>query len=218
MRTSVAVSVGLTIVCAGVAGATPSTLIWIPSTDVQASGTRHLGIDNYFPPGEGESLPVDIGLTLGGVRVEYGLDWFGGEDDPLQFNAKVLLTDEAESAVRAVIGAYAVGTNRSTTGYDIIYALASKEFKFGRLTAGYGVGDCDLLAPDHNMLVLGWDRALNDRWWVAVDYQGGESSFGALSAGAAYTLAPGASVIVGFVDLRAPGSDDMVTTQVDLEF
>jgi hypothetical protein len=218
MRQTIALSVLCLLASAGVAGATPSTLIWIPSTDVQAEGTRHLGVDNYFPPGEGESLPVDVGLTLGARRVEYGFDWFGGEADPLQFNGKVLLLDQPRSRVRAVVGAYAVGTNRDTTGYDIVYALASKELPFGRVTAGYGVGDRDLLAPDHDMVLLGWDRTLNDRWWVAADYQSGKSAFGALSVGAAYTVAPNASVILGFVDLRAPGSDDMITTQVDVNF
>ena len=38
----------LTIAAATVAMATPSTQIWIPSTDVQGYGTFHLGIDNYF--------------------------------------------------------------------------------------------------------------------------------------------------------------------------
>ena len=38
----------LTIATAGVAMATPATQIRIPSTDVQAFGTFHLGIDNYL--------------------------------------------------------------------------------------------------------------------------------------------------------------------------
>jgi hypothetical protein len=218
MRLALAASLALLLGCAGLVGATPSTLVWIPSTDMQGSETSHLGVDNYFPPVEGDSLPVDIGLTLGSGRLEYGVDWFGGEDDPLQFNAKALLLDQPESGVRAVVGAYAVGTDRRTTGYDIIYALASKEFEFGRLTAGYAVGDRDLLAPDHQMVLLGWDRTLNDRWWAAVDYQSGESSFGALSAGTAYAFAPDASLLIGFVDMKAPGSDDLVTVQLDLNF
>jgi hypothetical protein len=208
----------LLLLLPGWALATPSTLVWIPSTDLQAPDTRHLGIDNYSPPGEGESLPVDVGLTLGSPRSEYGVDWFGGEDDPLQFNAKVLVAEQPESGFRAVVGAYAVGTDRNTTGYDIVYALASKEFDFGRLTAGYGVGDRELLAPDRKMLLLGWDRTLSDRWWAAVDYQSGRSSFGALGVGAAYSFAPNVSVLLGFVDLRAAGSDDMITTQVDVNF
>jgi len=41
-------AMALTIGATGVAMATPSTQIWIPSTDVQAFGTYHLGIDNYI--------------------------------------------------------------------------------------------------------------------------------------------------------------------------
>jgi hypothetical protein len=218
LRWTIAISLAWLLVAAQGAIATPSTLIWIPSTDLQAAGTRHLGIDNYFPPGSGESLPVDVGLTIGSPRAEYGLDWFGGEDDPVQFNAKVLVAEQPGSGFRAVLGAYAVGTDRDTTGYDIIYALASKESRFGRLTAGYGVGDRDLLAPDHEMLMLGWDRAWSDRWWMAADFQSGKSGFGALGVGAAYAFTPDISLLIGFVDLRAPGGDDMVTTQLDINF
>jgi hypothetical protein len=59
---------------------------------------------------------------------------------------------------------------------------------------------------------------LTDRWWAAIDYQSGKSSFGALGIGAAHSLTPEISVLVGFVDLRAPGSDDMLTVQVDINF
>ena len=46
------------VLCAGSASrshATPSTQIWIPSTDVQAFNVWHLGLDNYFrSTGSGE--------------------------------------------------------------------------------------------------------------------------------------------------------------------
>lgn len=41
-------AMALILAAAGVAMATPSTQIWIPSTDVQGFGTFHLGIDNYI--------------------------------------------------------------------------------------------------------------------------------------------------------------------------
>lgn len=50
--------------------ATPSTQIWIPSTDIQKFGTFHLGLDNYVretqDTEDGERLHIyDFGLTTG---------------------------------------------------------------------------------------------------------------------------------------------------------
>ena len=57
------VSLAMTFVvtAAGAALATPSTQVWIPSTDIQAKGTWHLGIDNYF-------APHDAGVTSHAAR------------------------------------------------------------------------------------------------------------------------------------------------------
>src|SRR6476620_5033289 len=42
------VGVGLLAVAATSSWATPSSIIFIPSTDVQAPNTNHLGLDSYF--------------------------------------------------------------------------------------------------------------------------------------------------------------------------
>ena len=51
----------LSVIYAVAAHATPSTLIWIPSTDIQADKTWHLGIDNYFSPNAGTRSATDVG-------------------------------------------------------------------------------------------------------------------------------------------------------------
>jgi len=52
-----------------IANATPSTQIWIPSTDVQPFKKMHLGIDTYIKTqsrdGTTEPTVTNIGLTMG---------------------------------------------------------------------------------------------------------------------------------------------------------
>src|SRR6266581_4285157 len=84
----VTMAMTLTIAASGIALATPSTQIWIPSTDIQGYKTLHLGIDNYFRASGkgGNGGPVrdpnvyDIGLTAGvlpfeKVQLEIGADY-----------------------------------------------------------------------------------------------------------------------------------------------
>jgi len=60
---------------------------------------------------------------------------------------------------------------------------------------------------------------ISENLWVAVDYMGGDNSFGALSYGFAWKFAPNTSVIFGYVD---QSNDDLVadsfTVQVDIDF
>src|ERR1035437_2696660 len=76
---------------------TPSTLVWIPSTDIQPSGTWHLGIDNYFTArNTGQATVYDLGPEYGfaGGRAEAGIDYISPNDSPLFFNIKYLVTPE----------------------------------------------------------------------------------------------------------------------------
>src|SRR5512138_258105 len=68
-----ALAATMTVAAAGAALATPSTQIWIPSTDIQAYKTLHLGIDNYFrasgvpkaTSATRDANVMDVGLTAG---------------------------------------------------------------------------------------------------------------------------------------------------------
>ncbi len=96
------ISAGLT----HLALATPSTQIWIPSTDIQPFNVWHLGLDNYlrssdkshFVEGQRDPNIFDAGLTVGvlpfeAVKAEIGADYLVNgtayDDHPLYFNAKV---------------------------------------------------------------------------------------------------------------------------------
>src|SRR5512143_530064 len=99
-----AMAAALTIMSSGVAGATPSTQIWIPSTDIQAFKTFHLGFDDYVrvqknPDGNFGPVIYDAGLTAGvlpfeKIQMEVGIDYirYGVtpfDDSPVYFNAKL---------------------------------------------------------------------------------------------------------------------------------
>lgn len=204
------------LILAGVAHATPSTLIWIPSTDIQVDST-HLGIDAFRTSGNADDPATDIGLTFGNGRYEWGIDYFEGIDDPIYLNAKALLKDETPTSPRLVAGFYGYGTE-SSTSYNIVYLLGSKTLEIGRFTAGYGVGRSEALGDDNAMIMLGFDRAIGDKWWAAVDYQGGESGFGALSAGVACTISPTTSVLLGYDWFNDDSLADALTVQLDINF
>ena len=57
---------------------------------------------------------------------------------------------------------------------------------------------------------------ISDKLWLAVDYQGGNNSFGAISAGAAWYFAPNVSVILGY-DHYTLNVDDTITIQLDID-
>lgn len=207
------------------AGATPSTLVWIPSTDLQADRTWHLGIDNYFaPPRAGvDNTPVyDFGLEYGfaGGRAEVGLDYLTGFADPIFFNAKYRLSAETDTTPAVAVGAYNLGTRAGVTDFNMVYLLASKILAPLRLTLGYCHGNPAALGRDENMLMAGVDAVLtaDGKWWGAVDYQSGKNVFGALSAGVSYAFAPNVSLLVGYDWYNDRDLSDTVTTQLDLNF
>jgi hypothetical protein len=207
-----------------VALATPSTLVWIPSTDIQTNNTWHLGVDNYFSPTAGTRSATDIGPEYGfwNGRAEAGFDYLGGQDDPLFFNLKFLLTPEQKSVPAVAVGIYNVGTKSGVTDDDMLFVVGSKTFGAARLTLGYSHGNRSTLGQGENMLLAGIDGYLtkDKKWWGAVDYQNGQSAFGALSFGVAYYFTPKISLILGYdiYDNQTLNPDSTITTQLDVNF
>jgi len=91
-------AMALTVTVTGMALATPSTQIWIPSTDIQPFMVGHLNIDNYFrssgvakaPPNGAatrDANVMDIGPTVGilpfeKIQAEVGFDYLVIANDP----------------------------------------------------------------------------------------------------------------------------------------
>jgi hypothetical protein len=151
-------SLAMTLVAAaaGAALATPSTQIWIPSTDIQAFKTVHLGIDNYFrassePYGRDVNV-MDVGLTAGilpfeKIQAEIGFDYLTiaanpNDNHPFSFNAKIATPEDSifKFSPALAVGIYNCGptnygitgdgvTPRApfiTSGQNIVYALAAR--------------------------------------------------------------------------------------------
>jgi len=231
--------------CAGAASATPSTQIWIPSTDVQAYKTLHLGIDNYIRvkrASDGSRWPTayDVGLTAGvlpfeKLQMEVGIDYiyFGVDamdNHPIYFNAKLATPENSlfKNSPAIAVGGYNFGL-ASETNLNLVYGLVAKTIPIvGRLSAGYYVGNDGLLVDQNGAkaehgILLSWDRVISeidDRLWVGVDYQGGENAFGALNFGASWAFSKNVSVIFGYdiYNRKATGGEQTFTTQVDINF
>jgi len=152
----VTLAMTLTMAATGIAMATPSTQIWIPSTDVQAFKTLHLGIDNYFrASGKPKSPPtlistrdanvMDIGLTAGllpfeKLQMEIGVDYLvianePNDNHPLSGNFKIGTPEESlfKFSPALAFGMYNIGPSQPAgnapfvvSGQNIIYGLAAK--------------------------------------------------------------------------------------------
>lgn len=169
--------------------ATPSTQIWIPSTDVKSLKDFHIDIDNYTrfsPKSDAGPNYYNIGLSAGllpfeNVKLEAGVDFLttGSQNDnvfdnhPFYFNAK-LGTPEDAFGVKGLpafaVGAYNLGTydkNAISTRQNIVYGLVAKTLPVvGRLSAGGYYGSERALANGTNLknnnsgIMASWDRSM----------------------------------------------------------
>jgi hypothetical protein len=209
-------SVLLSSLVASAAFATPTSIIWNPSVDVQAPKTTHLGFDTYFTP-DGENFYTnDAGLTWGlGSGVEVGLDYISPlPKGNVQFNAKWGMPEKG-SAPAFAVGAQFFGDK--DVAPNIFYALLAKTFgTSGRFHLGAYTGNNDVLA-DESGVIIAWDKTFNAKWWGAVDYASGDG-YGVLSFGGAYKFAPNVGVLLGYVIPNISGARNQITTQVDIDF
>lgn len=230
------------VMIGGVAYATPSTQIWIPSTDIQPYKKVHFGADTYIKTasqdnGVTEPTVTNLGLTVGVLpwekfQMEVGIDYrdIGGNHAyPLLFNAKVGIPEDAlyKYSPAIAVGGYDFGTKSDVTDNNLFYALVAKTIgKLGRLSAGYYTGNDKLLiktdgTKDNDGVLLSWDRTISeisDKLWLAVDYQGGKSAYGALSFAFAWKFAPNVGVIYGYDIYNESALKPTATIQLDIDF
>ena len=240
-------------ICAGMVAftafdsfATPSTQIWIPSTDVQGFGVLHLGWDSYIKTkshaGVYEGTVTNGGITVGVlpfkiIGLEIGIDYRdinAVHQYPVYFNAKLGIPEDAFFKYQPAIavGGFDFGTQKGFSTYDITYGLLAKNIlKSGRISAGYYFGNDKLLVnfskldingtpeKDNNGLLLSWDRTmteLSDKLWLAIDYMGAKNSYGAVSFGLSYAIVPDASFIIGY-DIYNDNSSYKPTVTVQID-
>jgi hypothetical protein len=212
--------------------ATPSTIIWIPSVDFQTYKSYHLGIDNYaydFKNGKafsGTAFPTDLGLTVGvlpfsSVQAEMGVDYFTPQWSPFTLNAKVGVPEGGlvDWLPALAVGGFNFGFQKNVTDANILYGIVGKTFPVvGRLEVGYFTGNSKVLGSDNSGVLLSWDRQIpeiSENLWLAVDYQGTKSSFGALSYGFAWSFSKNVSVIFARDEFNAD-IPSTFTVQLDI--
>ncbi len=239
--------------------ATPTTLIWAPSTDIQPYGKIHLNVDNYTPVksrdhnnnqlyvqqvyGPTFSLLSDNLLgkfwsLLGKIMAETGFDYkkgFGPTLDkwPVYFHFKFAVPEDAyfKYMPAFAVGSYDMGYKHNYTNNNVWYLRGAKtisigKFNLGRFSAGYFNGNGRLLRDkdglrDNAGPMLAWERAMteiSDRLWLCVDYQGTQSSYGALNYGFAWKFTNNVSTILAYDVYNNPNSKSTVTFQLDLDF
>jgi hypothetical protein len=213
-----------TIVC--LTYATPSTQIWIPSTDVQGFLNPHFGWDVYLT-NTGTGCVSNGGITMGvlpfkAVGLEVGIDYRdinGDHNYPAYFNAKLGVPEDAffKGMPAIAIGGFDFGTkDRMTkdkdslpTNFDVSYGLIARTIPvIGRLSVGGYSG----LGPDvlwtsssgkveNSGVIASWDRTMTEissKLWLGIDYMSGKNAYGALSFGASWNWAPNVSTIFGY--------------------
>jgi hypothetical protein len=248
MKIARIVSLSLLMVCGFSlpALATPSTQIWIPSTDIQAYGVIHPGIDTYIKseksPNGREATLTDLGPTLGilpfdAIQAEVGFDYRymgspAADDSPIYLNAKVGIPEDklAKFFPAVAVGVYDIGFATNVTNNDLVYGLIAKTLPIiGRVSVGYFTGNPNSAAlmdkngkASNSGLLASIDRSmteLSDKLWLAIDYQGSNSSYGALSFGGSWKFAPNVSVLVGYdlYSLDPANVKPTVTFQLDID-
>ncbi|MDD2679796.1 MAG: hypothetical protein PHO03_03220 [Candidatus Omnitrophica bacterium] len=253
----------LMLVCSTSALATPSTLIWAPSTDVKPFGIFHLDVDNYTPvksrdhndnklfvlqdyglmagllPDNPEKNPLaKLWPPLGKLLAETGFDYKKGlgatlDKWPVYFHFKVGAPEDAyfKNMPAFAIGAYDMGYKHNYTDYNVWYLRGAKtinigKLNLGRFSAGYFNGNARLLRDkngerDNAGVMLAWERVMteiSDKLWICVDYQGTQSSYGALNYGFSWKFNNNISVLLGYDIYNNPNLRNTVTFQLDVDF
>ncbi|MBI5208181.1 MAG: hypothetical protein HY934_10410 [Candidatus Firestonebacteria bacterium] len=226
--------------------ATASTHIWAPATDIQAYKKWHLTSD-YYGAAEKASdgtRPVTItnlGLTIGilpyeKINAEVGFDHktgYGALDDyPIYFNAKVGVTEKAygEFFPALAAGIFDIGTKKDLTDADVYYGKLAKTFEvnkisLGRFSLGYFSGNEKILTSngdkDNTGALICLERTIteiSDKLWIAVDYQGSKSAYGALNYGFSWKFSDNTSVIFAYDDYNNDDFANTFTVQTDIDF
>jgi hypothetical protein len=129
------------------------------------------------------------------------------------------------------IGSYDMGYKHNFTNNNVWYLRAAKtvsagKFNLGRFSAGYFNGNARILRDknslrDNSGAMLAWERTISEisnRLWLCVDYQGTQSSYGALNYGLAWKFTNNISAIIAYDVYNNPNLKNTVTFQLDVDF
>lgn len=189
---NILMAAAVTLSLSGIAMATPSTQVWIPSPDVKGFGEFNIGIDSYIrfsPKTDAGTNLYDVGVTAGvlpfkNLKLEIGVDYLTSlkQDDnkadnhPFYFNAKLGTPEDAffNGMPSIAVGIYNLGTYDKieeglSTRQNITYSLVGKTLPvIGRLSAGGYYGSERALANNSNIrnqnsgIMASWDRSMTE--------------------------------------------------------
>lgn len=240
---SLLTAVAVVAMACGSAMATPSTQIWIPSTDVKGFKEVNIGIDNYmrFSPAANAGVNTyDVGVTVGvlpleNFKIEVGVDYMTDNTagsamakHPANLNFKGGIPEDAffKGMPAVAAGMFGINTASDPLSANVAYGLVAKTFPvIGRLSVGgYNGAERSLGVNSNNGLLASWDRTISeisDKLWLAVDYQGGNNFLGALSVGGSWAFSKQVSLIVGAnvynpAQVTLYGGKPTFTTQLDI--
>jgi hypothetical protein len=233
------------LVIATLAGATPSTTYWTPSTPyTQPFLVPHLTYDTYF--GEGGAYPVDLGLTIGilpfdTVNAEIGADvlYPGDTGTTFQLNGKVTLVEGKLAAWQPAVsvGIANIGFQKDVSDLYLLHAHVGKTFPYiGEIGAGvYTALNDDLLVDkngnkDSTGFYLHWNGPTFEiglpglkKIVPAADFQSGNNVLSAWGGGLYFYFTDAIDLLVGPVfflepELQPGGQDWLFTAQIDVDF
>ena len=223
-----------------------TTEYWTPCVeDVHPYGVPELMIGNFFSVDKSTmngstSFPSDLAFEIGvlpydKVQMEVGIDAMYPSADPYMFNTKIGTPEDAlfKGSPGLSVGIFDVGTNPSTTGYDIGDVVIGKTIPYlGRLHAGYYYGNHAVLMnskgqPDNQGWMVAFDRTLWDpgKAWLdslvlAADYASGKNYIGGGGFGIYFNWTKNISLLTGPVWFNDTGINGTWkwTTQVYVNF
>jgi hypothetical protein len=163
-------SVAAVALAPAVAGATPSTTYWAPSTaSCQAWRIPHVTYDTYFGKGPAAgsagapNYPIDTGLTMGvspsaKLQAEVGFDLLLPSQDPLFLNAKLCTPESSlfKGSPGLSAGIYNVGFKEGVTDYNVLHLMAQKSIPGGGYVAAglyHGLGNEALFTNSEGKVV-----------------------------------------------------------------
>jgi hypothetical protein len=172
------------------------------------------------------------------IRFETGFDYkkgFGSfyDSTPWYFHFKFGIPEDAyfKYMPAFAVGSYDMGTKSHRTNFNVWYLKAAKtaslgKFNLGRFSAGYFDGNGRLLRDKDGLRdnigpMFAWERTMSeisDKLWLCVDYQGTQSSYGAMNYGFAWKFTNNISTIVGYEIYNNPNLRDTITFQLDVDF
>jgi len=185
-----------------------------------------------------ENILGKLWTPLGKVMAETGFDYkkgFGSfyDSNPWYFHFKFGVPEDAyfKNMPKFAIGGYDLGTRSHRTNYNVWYLKGGKtvmidKLNLGVLSFGLFKGNGRLLRDKNGLrddrgILACWERVMSeisDKLWLAVDYQGTQSSYGALNFGFAWNLTKDISFILGYDIYNNHNLTDTITFQLDVNF